>query len=199
MDQAVQTPFGQFGDARLLPANDLIQLVGAKGDDPDFSVRDIDAVRTIEVRSRGDLLRFVVHDLPHRVCARSFETVRAGFHAAVGHVDRFSVRRDVVEERASRNLDLAFGLAGLAIEFSYDCEIGDIQIVAEDAEPFRGVEEDVGLCRVDPLQIDLHRVRIDARDESIVVGRERLAVDVADEVHVLVGVVEHGAHSECSR
>ena len=191
MHETVETPFGDLRHVRLFALVDLVKLVRAERDHPDFSVDDFHTVRAIEIASRGELLRFVVHNFPHCIASRRLEAVRARFQSAVGDVKRLAVGREIVQEGAARNGNLPFRLAGFAIESPHDDKIGNVEIVAEDGHAFRRVEDDVRLCGVDPLQIVLQRVGVDARDESIVIGSRRLAVDVADEIDILIRVVQH--------
>src|SRR5438105_15630032 len=115
--KTVEASLRKSGHIGLLTVIDLIQLVCAEGNDPQLPAFGFQAVRSLQIVTGGDLLRFVFSDLPDRIGAGGLEvSARAGFQSAVGNVHGDPVAGEIIEERAARNLDLPFWRAALAIE-----------------------------------------------------------------------------------
>src|SRR5712691_12393527 len=107
MHQPIQASLRKLRYIGLFALVDLIKLVRAEGDDPDFPIDDIDTVRAIQFASGRDLLRLVSGNLPDGVGSRRLESVGASLHSSVGDVDCLPVGCEIVEEGAAGDEDFA--------------------------------------------------------------------------------------------
>ncbi len=89
-------------------------------------------------------------------------------------------------------MELTASRTRLAVEDTHVAEIDHVQEIARNRHALGRVQQRLGLRAVDELQRQHLSVGAHLADEAVLVFGRRIATDVADEIDVLIGVVDDG-------